>query len=172
MKKLLLTVSPFTITILLFFIAGCDNRSSDTNEDSDTTASADLDRNVIQPYVKLEVRSSEEYGEYLADDQGRSLYLFKADNKNESTCYDDCAEAWPPVLTGGKPEAGNNVKSSLVGTITRKDNKLQVTYNNWPLYYYKEDKGAGQTKGQDVKGFGAEWYLVTPDGEEVHGEDH
>lgn len=174
MKKLLLIVAPFTLVILLFFTTGCDNRPSDNTEygDSDTIAGDNSNTNNMQQNVKLEVRNSDEYGEYLTDGQGRSLYLFKADNENESNCYDDCAEAWPPLLTAGRPETGNNVNSSLIGTITRKDNKQQVTYNNWPLYYFKNDQSAGQTKGQDVKGFGAEWYLISPDGEEVHGDDH
>lgn len=164
-----------SIGILLFLIGGCDNRSTNNATeagDSDTIASDNSNANNVQQNVKLEIKSSDEYGEYLTDGQGRSLYLFKADKNNESNCYDACAEAWPPLLTNGSAEAGNNVKSSLIGTIRRKDNKQQVTYNNWPLYYFKNDESAGQTNGQDIKGFGAEWYLITPEGEEVHGEDH
>ena len=37
-------------------------------------------------------------GKFLADAEGMSLYLFEADTENTSTCYDDCAAAWPPLL--------------------------------------------------------------------------
>ena len=47
---------------------------------------------------------------------------------------------------------------------------MQVTYNGWPLYYFIKDKAPGDTMGQDVKGFGAEWYLVMPSGKEVHSK--
>lgn len=47
---------------------------------------------------------------------------------------------------------------------------MQMTYHGCPLYYFVKGKATGDTKGQDVEGFGAEWYLVTPGGKKVHGE--
>ena len=44
-----------------------------------------------------------------------------------------------------------------------------MTYNGHPLYYYIKDQKAGDTTGNDVKGFGAEWYAVNANGEKVHG---
>ncbi|MDN5863847.1 MAG: hypothetical protein L0I62_01315 [Gammaproteobacteria bacterium] len=111
------------------------------------------------------------YGSYLVDAAGISLYLFKADSRGgKSTCYDRCAEVWPPLLSDGEPEAGGQAKAGLLGTIERRNGSTQVTYNGWPLYYYAPDDEAGDTKGQDVHGFGAEWYLVTPAGSVVHAE--
>jgi len=106
-------------------------------------------------------------GTFLVGPNGRSLYLFEADKSTKSTCYDDCATAWPPLLTSGKPKASGKTKASLLGTTKRKDGKLQVTYKGHPLYYFIQDKKAGDTKGQDVNGFGAQWYVVAPSGKKI-----
>ncbi len=58
-------------------------------------------------------------------------------------------------------------QADLIGTFERDDGKMQVTYGGWPLYHFVRDKAPGDTNGQDVEGFGAEWYLVSPSGEEV-----
>ena len=120
---------------------------------------------------ELTVRESPEHGQYIADGEGMALYMFEADTRGEgdtqaeTTCFDDCAGAWPP-LTGDDPQAGENVQSDLIGTIER-DGEMQVTYGGWPLYYFVRDEAAGDTAGHDVEGFGAEWYLVGPDGEAI-----
>jgi hypothetical protein len=45
-----------------------------------------------------------------------------------------------------------------------------VTYNGHPLYFFKSDTKAGQTKGQGVDGFGGLWWAVSPAGAAVkHG---
>src|SRR5690606_27666570 len=109
-------------------------------------------------------------GSYLTDEQGRSVYMFEADSSNQTTCYDACAQAWPPVLTDGRPTAGPGVDESLLGTIERADGSLQVTYNGWPLYYFIKDSESGDINGQGVNGFGADWYLLTPGGQVARAE--
>ena len=37
----------------------------------------------------------------LFDASGQAIYLFDDETSTEPTCYDECAEAWPPVLTPG-----------------------------------------------------------------------
>lgn len=108
-------------------------------------------------------------GAYLVDADGRSLYLFLADSPGISTCYDACAEAWPPYLAPqGTTMVGDPaVQADLLGTLERRDGGTQVTYGGWPLYYYVEDQGPGEITGQDIEDFGAEWYLVSPQGEQV-----
>jgi predicted lipoprotein with Yx(FWY)xxD motif len=106
-------------------------------------------------------------GTFLVGPNGRTLYLFEADKTKKSTCYDQCAVAWPPLLTTGAPKASGAVRSSLLGTTKRKDGKLQVTYKGHPLYYFIQDKKAGDTKGQGVNGFGAEWYVLATSGKKI-----
>ena len=123
--------------------------------------------------AKVTVEESDEYGPYLTDADGRALYLFTADRQGsgdkaaQSDCYDACAEAWPPLITGGEPQAGEQADKSLIGTMERQNGDKQVTYGGWPLYYFVQDQGPGEAKGQDKHGFGGEWYLVTPAGEKV-----
>lgn len=104
-------------------------------------------------------------GKILVDAKGRTLYLFEKDKglNGKSACDKTCAAEWPPVLTTGKPTAGSGVKAEWLGTITRPDGKMQVTYHNWPLYYFVDDKAPGDTAGQGVTAFGAKWYVVSAD---------
>jgi predicted lipoprotein with Yx(FWY)xxD motif len=67
----------------------------------------------------------------------------------------------------GAPHAGNGVSQALLGTITRADGTMQVTYNGHPLYYFSADPGAGTAKGEGVKAFGAEWYVVSASGSKI-----
>jgi predicted lipoprotein with Yx(FWY)xxD motif len=110
-------------------------------------------------------------GTFLTDSQGRTLYLWEADKGSSSTCNGACAQAWPPLTTTGKPEASGSVKGSLLGTTKRSDGKLEVTYAGHPLYYFAGDSGPGETTGQASKGFGADWFVVAPDGKAIRSGD-
>lgn len=147
---------------------GCGQGSNSDNankgaEKATDTAAVDM--------ATISTAKKSPYGVYLVDAAGRSVYLFKADTQGEkSTCYDGCAKVWPPVLTAGKPKVAGQAKAKLLGTIKRKNGATQVTYNGWPLYYFAKDQEPGDTKGQDVHGFGAEWYLLGPDGTVAYEE--
>jgi predicted lipoprotein with Yx(FWY)xxD motif len=120
--------------------------------------------------VTIEVRETEPYGEHLTAQEDHSVYLFTGDRENESTCYDACALAWPPVLTEGEPVAGEGVDADKLGIVERRDETLQVTYNGTPLYYFIQDSAAGDTAGQRNLGFGGAWHLVSPDGKKIEEE--
>ena len=113
------------------------------------------------PAVKIE---KTKLGKVVADKQGLTLYIFRADHGTTSSCYGKCATFWPPLIAAGKATAGPGVKASLLGTTKRKDGKLQVTYKGHPLYTFVTDKKPGQTTGEGVKLFGANWYALTPTG--------
>jgi predicted lipoprotein with Yx(FWY)xxD motif len=106
-------------------------------------------------------------GRILVDARGRTLYLFQKDRGTASTCYGACASIWPPLTTKGKPLAGPGVLASRLGTTMRKDGKVEVTYNRHPLYYYAGDTKRGQTAGQGLDQFGAEWYVLSAAGQKV-----
>jgi predicted lipoprotein with Yx(FWY)xxD motif len=59
------------------------------------------------------------------------------------------------------------VLTAKLGTITRSDGTVQVTYNGHPLYYYAKDGDAGDAYGQGIKGFGAAWYVLAPSGNKI-----
>jgi predicted lipoprotein with Yx(FWY)xxD motif len=112
--------------------------------------------------TKLRVRGSE-FGRMLFDSERQAIYVFERDRKRKSVCYGACAEAWPPVLTRGKPVAGKGVKAALLGTIERRGGKRQVTYAGKPLYYYAHE-GPGEVLCHNVNLNGGFWWVVGPDG--------
>lgn len=117
------------------------------------------------------VASNGTLGKILVDGQGRTLYLFEKDSGGTSSCFDACAQAWPPLTTSGQPQVGDAAKASLLKTTTnRKDGTMQVVYQGHPLYYYQGDTKPGQTTGEGLNQFGAEWYALSPAGDKVeHG---
>jgi predicted lipoprotein with Yx(FWY)xxD motif len=119
----------------------------------------------------VNVSESADHGSILVDANGMALYAFMADTQNgdTSTCGDDdgCATEWPPLVSDGDPVAGEGVDASLLGTITRDDGTMQVTYNGWPLYLFEEDTAAGDTNGQGIDEFGGLWFLVSPTGDAI-----
>jgi predicted lipoprotein with Yx(FWY)xxD motif len=113
---------------------------------------------------KIAVATNAKLGQILVDESGMTVYLFVADTGTVSTCYTQCATIWPPVLTTGAPQAGTGAQASLLGTTTRTDGKVEVTYAGHPLYYFVQDKAAGDAKGQAINGFGGLWWVLSPAG--------
>lgn len=117
---------------------------------------------------KLALSVKEPFGEYVTDSSGRALYLFEEDKKDVSTCYEKCAEVWPPFVVSTDKIQAEGLDMGLVGMIERKDGELQVTYDGKPLYYYiKDQEQPGSTRGHDVHDEFGEWYLVAPSGKKV-----
>jgi predicted lipoprotein with Yx(FWY)xxD motif len=108
-------------------------------------------------------------GKVLVNDQGRTLYLFRADHGTTSACTGGCATEWPPLRAAGKPKIGTGLQASAVTTIKRSDGKSQVSYHGHPLYTYVGDQKAGDTTGQGINAFGAGWYAVTSSGAQASG---
>jgi predicted lipoprotein with Yx(FWY)xxD motif len=121
---------------------------------------------VASPGTTIATRDSP-LGQILVDAGGRTVYLFEADMGATSSCYDACAQYWPPVLTQGDPQAGGGAKASLLGTTRRKDGSIEITYAGHPLYYFVLDKQTSDTKGQGLNNFGGGWYVVTPAGAKI-----
>jgi predicted lipoprotein with Yx(FWY)xxD motif len=99
-------------------------------------------------------------GTFLTGAGGMTLYTFTKDSANTSACGSDCAGNWPPltVAAGVTPTAGSGV-TGLLTTFARADGSLQVAYDGKPLYYFANDKAAGDTNGQGIGGF---WFIAHP----------
>ena len=104
-----------------------------------------------------------EFGPMLFGSSRQAIYIFQNDRKDKSVCYGECAQAWPPVLTRGRPKAGKGVKDSLLGTTKRRDGRLQVTYAGKPLYFYAHE-GPGEVRCHNVDLNGGLWWVVGSDG--------
>lgn len=99
-------------------------------------------------------------GYYLTNSTGWTLYIYTRDTpySGNSTCYGSCASIWPPFYVSPLTVAPglNPVNFSV---ITRTGGAKQLTYDGYPLYYYKYDTAAGTTNGQGVDGT---WYVASP----------
>jgi predicted lipoprotein with Yx(FWY)xxD motif len=104
-----------------------------------------------------------EFGSMVFDSNKQAIYVFENDRNGDTVCYGECAEAWPPVVTTGKPKAGKGVDPSLLGTVKRRDGKLQVTYAGKPLYFYAHER-PGEVKCHNVNLNGGFWWVVGADG--------
>lgn len=119
---------------------------------------------------RLTLQVQKPYGQYVADADGRAVYMFTRDvrgrgkQKAESYCYGACAESWPPVLVADMPRIDPRLEKDLMASIRRKDGEVQLTYGGWPLYYWVEDRLTDRANGQNIYAHGGYWHLVAPDG--------
>ena len=150
---------------LVLLVTACSPQATATSASPATKAPATQAPVVpVTGETLVNLGNNDSLGSFLVDSKGMTLYLFTKDTPNTSNCYDKCATAWPPLLTTGNAAGGEGVDASKLGTTTRKDRSVQVTYNGWPLYYYQKDKAPGDVTGQDVGGV---WYVVSAAGDKV-----
>ena len=105
-----------------------------------------------------------DFGPILVDAEGKTLYMFKPDTAGESTCYEDCEAAWPPLVVTGDVTVGEGLDAATFTTVARTDGSIQVKAGAWPLYSFANDAAAGDVNGQ---GQGGVWYVVSPAGEPI-----
>ena len=151
-SKLTLTGAIAALTLL----AGCGGSTGGSTAGTTPTPAA--------TGATIAVASNTKLGQILVDGTGKTVYLFVADKGTTSACYTSCATIWPPVLTTGAPQAGTGAQASLLGTTARTDGTTEVTYAGHPLYYFIQDKAAGDAKGQAINGFGGLWWVMSPSG--------
>lgn len=90
----------------------------------------------------------------LVGPNGKTLYTFDKDmaGSGKSVCNGPCATMWPPLAAGAdaQPEGDWSV-------VTRDDASRQWAYKGKPLYYFQNDKAAGDKQGD---GFRDVWHLA------------
>src|SRR5262249_27446213 len=114
------------------------------------------------PVIRVGIASNSALGTFLVS-ASRTLYHDSAEPRNTVRCTGVCAKEWHPLLVtnGAKPAAAAGVTAALLGTVTRPDGKVQVTYRGLPLYLYAGDGRAGDVNGQGVAGL---WHAIAPSG--------
>ncbi len=131
-----------------------------TGGDYDSGYGKDYGRSSASPLAAsgpLQVANNAKLGNILVTSNGMTLYVFKSDGPNRSTCYTGCMELWTPlVLASGAPTAGTTLKGTL-GIATRTDGARQVTYNSMPLYTFTGDSKPGDANGDGISGL---WSVV------------
>ena len=118
---------------------------------------------VVKKGTAITTRTSE-LGPMLFGPDRQAIYIWESEPTTKPQCYGGCAEAWPPVLTDGRPQAAGDVDADVLGTTKRKDGSTQVTYDGHPLYYYAHE-GPGEVKCHNIATHGGLWWVVRPDGE-------
>ena len=162
--KILLSALVAAVALAGLIVAGCgssDSSSSTTAATAATTTAASTGGGGV---ATIDVADNPDLGKILTDADGNTVYLFEKDENGVSNCSGGCAAEWPPVTTSGSPKAGSGADDSLLGTVKRDDGSEQVTYDNHPLYTYSGDSNPGDTNGNGLELYGAEWYALTPDG--------
>jgi len=137
--------------------AGCSSGSATPASTSSTAAGSSGSGGT----ATVTVASKSSVGSVLINAQGMTLYHYTSDTPGVSTCTGGCATAWPPlVLPPGvtTPVAGKGVDG--LGTVTRSDGSVQVTYDKEPLYTFTGDTSPADAKGQGVEG---SWFAVKSD---------
>ncbi len=110
--------------------------------------------------VTLGIATDATAGEYLTGRDGLALYIFTNDDGSTSTCYAECATAWPPLLQAdAAPVTAGEGVSGALGSTDRTDGTVQVTYGGAPLYYFQGDAAPGDTTGEGLNGV---WFLAKP----------
>jgi predicted lipoprotein with Yx(FWY)xxD motif len=88
-----------------------------------------------------------------------TLYYTVSDRPAYSNLPDETLSVWPvfyvPNILVPPP-----LNAADFGTYTRDNNVKQTTYKGYPLYYFFQDKIAGDTFGNKLGGV---WFIVNPD---------
>ena len=110
--------------------------------------------------VAVQAVNDPKFGQVLATSAGLTLYANTVDSPEQLRCTTNaCTDFWPPYLVSGQPTAIDGIPGSL-GTVTRPDGSLQLTYNRQPLYTFYLDKAPGDAKGNGFTDLGGTWNVV------------
>jgi predicted lipoprotein with Yx(FWY)xxD motif len=102
------------------------------------------------PPLTVEVSTSPVYGLVLVTPAGMTLY------RQSGTCA--CNGRYRPLLTQpGHPLHLPPLLHGQLGSVTRPDGTLQVTFDRWPLYLYTGDLTSG-----DANGVNLAWQVIKP----------
>ena len=107
-----------------------------------------IDQPAGQSFLSMETTA----GKVLATPGGMTLYTFDKDTAGQSTCYADCAQAWPPMLGDSSSKPAGNLT-----LVARNDGKMQWAVDNKPLYTFVQDKKPAEVKGDN---FNNVWHVV------------
>lgn len=149
MKKIftIITVAIFVVLIFSFF------SKPKTAEKNNNTTQASIRIPSDNIYLtKKDVTK----GRYLADFQGKTLYIYDKDTNGVSNCSGSCTKNWIPYSSGAVTQSSFPVNVSV---ITRIDGNKQFAWKGQPLYYYATDQNAGDITGDGINGV---WHIVKP----------
>jgi len=118
--------------------------------------------------TSVDSASSATLGEsVLVGSSGHTLYELSPETASHLLCKSsECLKFWPPLSasSASKVKLGAGVHGK-VGILHRSGGISQVTLNGHPLYFFAEDKARGEVNGQNFKGFGGTWHVLSDSGQ-------
>ena len=85
---------------------------------------------------------------YLVDAEGNTLYFFLNDEEEVSNCEGGCLASWPAFAGSNDLVVPSILSADAFGSITGTDGQPQMTYRNWPMYYFAQDQQRGDVIGE------------------------
>ena len=149
------------LVALVSLIAACGGNSSSTGSDQTNTAAPAGSGNGVVSTAKTDL------GTILVDSAGKTIYMFEADAEGKSACTGSCLSSWPIVKAPASVPSTVSGVSAKLGVLERSDGARQLTVAGRPVYTYAGDSKAGMTSGQGNTGFGAQWWVLSPDGASI-----
>jgi predicted lipoprotein with Yx(FWY)xxD motif len=150
MKMTILSMAALSSLAMAAALAGCssgtygtDKHASQPNYTDPAPSRVDYTPNQTAPRT---------IGRVVTTVAGATLYTFDEDQNGKSSCYDNCAKHWPPLIALGTAKA--YYRMSLT---PRTDGRQQWAYDGKPLYTYVDDTMPGDTKGDNV---GNAWHVI------------
>jgi predicted lipoprotein with Yx(FWY)xxD motif len=119
------------------------------------------------PFYNLLLENNAAVGTYLADDNGRALYMFADDAPAAagvpaaSKCAGVCSSNWIPFDIQIQAVIPAALNAADFTHFTRGDGKKQLAYKGYPIYRYSKDAHPGDISGNGINGI---WFLARPQG--------
>jgi predicted lipoprotein with Yx(FWY)xxD motif len=102
-------------------------------------------------------------GTILTSGSGLTLYVLTSEVGGTIKCSGGCLSVWPPLtVSSGTTPTGPSDLPGKLGTVTRADGTVQVTYEGFPLYMFVRDSAPGDTHGNGINAFGGVWLAARP----------
>lgn len=130
-------IRTFQLSLLFSILLALGACGSDSSSDDARAASTDfiaqpgvasddadvlIDDSIAFAELPIAARSTVIGDVLVSGSDDRTLYTFAADEPGQSTCYDSCAAAWPPIPASEDAETGD------FSTVNRRDDSLQWSF--------------------------------------------
>ena len=133
---------------------------ADAPADSDGAATPAAEADPVDAGSAIVGVASTDLGDVLVDADGLTLYGFTPDVGAVPTCFDACAQAWPPIVIDSA-ELPAGLDPAVFSVVERPGEGFQLAAGEWPLYLFAGDAAPGDVNGQ---GSGGNWFVAAPDG--------
>jgi predicted lipoprotein with Yx(FWY)xxD motif len=150
MKMTIRGIAALSSLVMAAVLAGCSLGTHNTGKPPGPVNKIDPARPEVDYAPNLSAPRT--IGRVVTTVAGATLYTFDDDLNGKSSCYDDCAKHWPPLM------ALTTAKAHWRMSLTRRtDGRQQWAYDGKPLYTCVDDTMPGDTNGDNV---GNVWHVI------------